>query len=102
MSDGRVNESALGEAIAEYLELERGGAAPSPLEFAGRHPEIAEALKSCLDVLAAVGAADAASAGVPKVLGDFRIVRLIGRGGMGLVYEAEQKSLPRKIGRAHV
>jgi serine/threonine-protein kinase len=31
------------------------------------------------------------------VLGDFRIVREIGRGGMGIVYEAEQLSLSRRV-----
>ena len=30
-------------------------------------------------------------------LGDYRIVRMIGRGGMGIVYEAEQVSLRRRV-----
>ena len=33
----------------------------------------------------------------PKELGDFRIVRQIGRGGMGIVFEAEQLSMGRKV-----
>ncbi|MCS6850308.1 MAG: serine/threonine protein kinase, partial [Gemmataceae bacterium] len=33
----------------------------------------------------------------PEALGDFRIVREIGRGGMGIVYEAVQRSLGRRV-----
>ena len=32
-----------------------------------------------------------------RVFGDFRIVREIGRGGMGIVYEAEQVALGRRV-----
>ncbi len=35
--------------------------------------------------------------GGQKELGDFRIVREIGRGGMGIVYEAQQLSIDRKV-----
>ncbi len=41
------------------------------------------------------GGRDAAP--VPECLGDFRILREIGRGGMGLVFEAEQVSLGRRV-----
>ncbi|QDT70164.1 Serine/threonine-protein kinase PrkC [Planctomycetes bacterium MalM25] len=35
--------------------------------------------------------------GEPRQIGDYRLVREIGRGGMGLVYEAEELSLRRRV-----
>ena len=61
------------------------------------HPELASQIDACLASLRFIHRAVQMTDGVPARLGDFRIVREIGRGGMGVVYEAEQISLKRPV-----
>ena len=62
-------------------------------ELIREHPELASELRDLLPT--GGGMAELARISLPAVqaggvLGDFRIIREVGRGGMGVVYEAEQ------------
>ena len=111
----------------EFLERKRRGEPVTPEEYAEAHPEQAGEILAVFPALllmedlggisegrttsvaAGAGAAaardgagaggDAAGAGgaVGSWLGEYRLLRQIGRGGMGIVYEAEQESLRRRV-----
>jgi serine/threonine protein kinase len=101
-------------AVEEYLAALEAGSRPEPQAWLGRHPAIAETLAKCLDGLDFVRAAaplfDQPSLDQPAAfpgptaelslaapLGDYHLVRELGRGGMGIVYEAVQLSLGRRV-----
>src|SRR5690349_3791592 len=86
----------------EFAEQCRRGEHPSVSDYAARHPELAEELRELLPPIALMeklkrrNSSGNSAAAVPlklERLGDFRIVREVGRGGMGIVYEAVQESL---------
>jgi tetratricopeptide (TPR) repeat protein len=101
---------SMSRALEDYLAAAEAGTAPPRDEFLARYPDLADDLDACLAALRFIGRAAAGpravAAEVAEVqppdqatgrLGDFRIVREVGRGGMGVVYEAEQVSLGRRV-----
>jgi tRNA A-37 threonylcarbamoyl transferase component Bud32 len=61
------------------------------------HPQHAAALRRFFALLDVIETPPDADAATPSRLGEFEILREIGRGGMGVVYEARQASLNRRV-----
>src|SRR5215510_10636581 len=97
------------ELAEEFAARFRRGERPSLQEYIDRCPEWAEEIRELFPALVEVervkedrparpGAAETAAA-LPLLgqVGDYRVLREVGRGGMGVVYEAEQVSLGRRV-----
>lgn len=100
------------QALEEYARLRREGQPPRREDFLASHETIADSLAECLDGLelvedalsdftprraSGVSAVSAVDLSPPIQLGEYRLIREIGRGGMGVVFEAEQVPRGRKV-----
>jgi serine/threonine protein kinase/WD40 repeat protein len=97
--------------VDELIARLQAGEAPDWEALSRQYPEHVGRLRSMAQALEALGdlsrSGNSALSGiaplsgaeecVPGVLGDFRLLREVGRGGMGVVYEAEQVSLNRRV-----
>ena len=109
-----MRESSSGEdldSLAEsFLTRLRRGERPALAEYAARRPELATQILELFPALVEMeGLKKAAEASVWPMLrsglhvevldrlGDYKVKRLIGTGGMGVVYEAERESLQAQV-----
>src|SRR5262245_48535527 len=97
--DDLISRMQAGEAIDwAAVEREHPGHAAGLRAVRPALGAMAELSRSGEPALAGMAAgADSSDALAAGVLGDFRIHRELGRGGMGIVYEAEQISLCRRV-----
>ncbi len=86
----------LAQILDEYVADLKAGKAIDRAKLLAEHPDLAVPLEQCLAGLEFIHRVSKPSES-PQQLGDFRIAREIGRGGMGVVYEAEQLSLHRRV-----
>ena len=110
------DDDGLGPIVESFLERLRRGERPSLTDLVVRHPDLAEQLRELIPALVEMehlggwtgpfnrpetrrtGRTDVGGEGpLPERLGDYRILRRIEGGGMGVVYEAERESLKSRV-----
>ena len=100
LSSSQIGRNPIEQLSEEFVERLRAGEQPSLSEFIARRPDLEDDIRTLFPTLVLmeqVGSghgsqkADAPvtrDGSVPEQIGDYRILREVRRGGMGVVYES--------------
>ncbi len=111
MSEPSCEYDPIDDLADSFLGRYRRGERPSLSEYTDKYPELADRIRAifpALIVMETVGAGAGQGTGVDvepfgsgapmaRRLGDFVLIRRVGSGGMGIVYEAEHESLKSRV-----
>ena len=106
--DWEEDREPVEELAAEFIERLREGDRPTIREYVARYPEFADEIQELFPTILTMenvnrsrrerSGANRVDVSLPiEQLGDFRLLGEIGRGGMGIVYVAEQVTLARQV-----